>query len=133
MVSSYGMVSPVSNPDSNDSNKPEEEKEEKEQKGTAATTTTIRNAIVDKTKAFLKSDKIGEPRNHDEFLTRNTMRLIEKTYYFMGIILALFILVALVRESIVETVLPLFTLVIGGILGFMSKDLLRGTPNTSTV
>ncbi len=60
-------------------------------------------------------------------MTKNTLRLIEKIFWFLGGILLLFVIVALVRESVVETMLPLFTLVIGGILGFMSKDLLRSS------
>ena len=93
---------------------------------------TIMTKIEDKAKAFIKSDKIRDPQSSSEFLTKNTMRLIEKTYWFLGIILAMFIIVAIFRESIIEVVLPLFTLVIGGILGFMSKDLLRNS-NQSNV
>lgn len=94
---------------------------------------TILKSLENRAKSIIKSEKVGDPQSHSDYLTKNTMRLIEKTYMFLGGILLLFVIMSLVRESIVETVLPLFTLVIGGILGFMSKDLLRGpsTPNNT--
>lgn len=137
------MVSPVSNTEDNDSNKPEqEEKQEKEQqqqqqKGagtTTTTTTTIRNAIADKTKSLLRSDSkaVGEPRTHDDFLSRNALRLIEKTFWFIGLILLMFVLVAIFKESVVDKILPLWTLILGGILGWIANGILKGNSNTTT-
>jgi len=91
---------------------------------------SIIEKIEDKAKAFVKTDKIRDPQSKSEFITKNFMRLIEKTFWFMGFILFMFIVAVMIKPELAEIILPLFTLVIGGILGFMSKDLIRNSsPN----
>lgn len=81
--------------------------------------------IEDKAKAMIKSDKIRDPQTSQEFLTRNTVRIIEKTFWFMGFILVLFVIVAVARPEMVEPTLPLFTLLLGGILALMGNNILN--------
>jgi hypothetical protein len=84
------------------------------------------------TRDFVEGNPIREPETPNEFLTSNTMKLIGKTYAFILVVLGMFLVVALIRESIVQVILPVITLVIGGVLGFLSKDILRGNNDNNT-
>jgi hypothetical protein len=84
------------------------------------------------TRDFVEGNPIRDPETPNEFLTQNTMKLIGKTYAFILVVLGMFLVVALIRESIVQVILPVITLVIGGVLGFLSKDILRGNNDNST-
>lgn len=85
-----------------------------------------------KTRDFVEGNPTRDPTTANEFLTQNTMKLIGKTYAFILIVLGMFLVVALIRESIVQVILPVITLVIGGVLGFLSKDILRGNNDNTT-
>jgi len=87
--------------------------------------------IGDQTKTFIEADEIRDAATAQEFLTQNTLKLIGKTYAFILIVLGMFLVVALIRESIVQVILPVITLIVGGVLGFLSKDILRGNDNNN--
>lgn len=80
--------------------------------------------IEDKAKAAIKSDKLRDPQSPSEFVTKNIMRLIEKTYWFMAFLVALYVIVVIVRPEISDKVLTIFALVLGGVLGFIGNNLL---------
>lgn len=93
---------------------------------------SIIDKIEEKAKAAIKSDKVREPQSKSEAITKNTMRLIEKTYWMLAFLVTLYVIVALIRPEIADKVLTIFGIVIGGILGFISKDVLRSTNTNET-
>ena len=117
--------------DSKKENKEKEKEKEKEENNPQQhqNNNPVLNQIKEKANSFIRSDKIGTPQNTSEFLSRNALRLIEKTYWFIGIILVMFILVAIFRESVVDKILPLWTLILGGILGWIANGILKGDSN----
>lgn len=88
--------------------------------------------VEDKTRDFAEGNPIKEPETTGDFLTMNTLKLIGKTYVFILIVLGMFLAVSLIRESIVQVILPVITLIVGGVLGFLSKDILRGNNDNSS-
>jgi hypothetical protein len=93
---------------------------------------SILKKVEGKTRDFVEGNEIRDPETSGDFLTMNTLKLIGKTYAFILIVLAMFLAVALIRESIVQIILPVITLIVGGVLGFLSKDILRGNGDNST-
>lgn len=93
---------------------------------------SILKKVEGKTRDFVESNEIRGATSTQEFLTQNTLKLIGKTYAFILIVLGMFLVVALIRESIVMDILPVITLIVGGVLGFLSKDILSGNNNSTT-
>lgn len=77
----------------------------------------------------LDGSKTRDPVTSQEFLTKNLMRLIEKTYWFIAFILGLFCVVAIFKESIVQLILPLFTLILGSIFTLIGTNILGAKNN----
>jgi len=103
----------------------------------SAVTTPVKSLLRDiqhKADDFVESRVLRDATSSQEFLTQNTLKLIGKTYVFILVVLGMFIVVAILRESIVQDILPVITLIVGGVLGFLSKDILRGNDgnNNST-
>jgi len=104
---------------------PGEKKTETTTTSTTSTPSKISTATVklgSEIKNKISGEKLREPQTSQEYLTKNTLRLIRHTYWFMGIILGLFVVVAIFKESTVSAILPLFTLIIGGVIGMISKS-----------
>ena len=87
---------------------------------------SLLRGIQHKADDFVESRVLRDATSSQEFLTQNTLKLIGKTYVFILVVLGMFIVVAIIRESIVQVILPVITLIVGGVLGFLSKDILRG-------
>lgn len=90
----------------------------------------LKESLVNKAKSIVKTEKIRDPVNSQEYISKNVTKLIITSFWFMGIMVGLFVVVAVVRESVVEKMLPLFTLILGGILTLIGQNILgnRGSP-----
>ena len=110
---------------------PPEPKDEEEPSPPQHEDNSILKKVEGKTRDFVEGNPIRPPETAGEYLTSNTLKLIGKTYAFILVVLGMFLVVAVFRESIVEIVLPVITLIVGGVLGFLSKDILRGNDNNN--
>src|SRR4249920_2855688 len=95
--------------------------QEPEQTPTSSSSTvepvkSLLRGIQHKADDFVESRVLRDATSSQEFLTQNTLKLIGKTYVFILVVLGMFIVVAIIRESIVQVILPVITLIVGGVL-----------------
>lgn len=68
----------------------------------------------------------GETTKDKEIIDKkNFMLLIKYSYLFMGFLVLMLSFMSAYRESIIDKILPVFTLILGGILTFIAKDIIN--------